>query len=141
MDTNRLNRTVASNVQDAMDAAVPKQNLLSMERGTGISQADLQLRLAGTSDWTISEMARVASHLGTTPADLFKVAALVILTPEEVKDKLSLVTVQTLYNWRSLSRGGTQIGPRSFKLGRLVRYYESDVDAWLEGLRAQSSAS
>jgi predicted DNA-binding transcriptional regulator AlpA len=65
----------------------------------------------------------------------------VILTPEDVAAKLRNVKVQTLYNWRNLSKNGTQVGPRSFKLGRLVRYYESDVDAWVESLRAQSSAS
>jgi predicted DNA-binding transcriptional regulator AlpA len=64
-----------------------------------------------------------------------------ILTPEDVSAKLGNVAVQTLYNWRNLSKNGAQLGPRSFKIGRLVRYYESDVDAWVEGLRAQSSAS
>jgi excisionase family DNA binding protein len=33
---------------------------------------------------------------------------------------------QTLYNMRSQG-----VGPKSFKLGRLVRYYEHEVDAWI----------
>ncbi|TFC20065.1 helix-turn-helix domain-containing protein [Cryobacterium algoritolerans] len=47
------------------------------------------------------------------------------LTPEDVSAKTG-VAVQTLYNWRHLRKG-----PRSFKLGRLVRYFESDVDEWI----------
>jgi hypothetical protein len=75
MDTDRVNRTVASNVQDAMDAATPKQNLFSMERGTGISRTRLRLRLTGNSDWKTSEMALVSKHLGIQPADLFNAVA------------------------------------------------------------------
>jgi predicted DNA-binding transcriptional regulator AlpA len=63
-----------------------------------------------------------------------------VLTPEEVTAKTS-IPVQSLYNWRTLSKRGQQVGPRSFKIGHLVRYYESDVDAWLDGLRAQGGAS
>jgi predicted DNA-binding transcriptional regulator AlpA len=64
----------------------------------------------------------------------------VILTPAEVSEK-TRVAVQTLCNWRNLSKRGQLIGPRSFKLGRLVRYYEADVDRWVEALRAQGRAS
>jgi predicted DNA-binding transcriptional regulator AlpA len=37
------------------------------------------------------------------------------------------IPVPTLRNWRYLRKG-----PRSFKLGRSVRYLESDVLAWVE---------
>ena len=37
------------------------------------------------------------------------------------------VPVATLNNWRSLNRG-----PRSFRLGRSVRYQLDDVAAWIE---------
>jgi predicted DNA-binding transcriptional regulator AlpA len=47
------------------------------------------------------------------------------LTPEDVTAKTGL-SIRTLYNWR-----GTGKGPRSFKLGRLIRYSEADVDAWI----------
>jgi predicted DNA-binding transcriptional regulator AlpA len=57
----------------------------------------------------------------------------VILAPEGVSAKTQLA-VQTLYNWRNTGKG-----PRSFKLGRLVRYYESDVDEWIAS-QARASA-
>lgn len=61
-----------------------------------------------------------------------------ILAPEGASAKTGLA-VQTLYNWRNLSTKDRTIGPRSFKLGRLVRYYEDDVDAWIED-QARASA-
>lgn len=64
----------------------------------------------------------------------------VILTPQAVSAKTG-VAVQTLCNWRNLSKPGQVIGPRYFKLGRLVRYSEADVDDWVEALRAQGRAS
>ncbi|ANP74495.1 helix-turn-helix transcriptional regulator [Cryobacterium arcticum] len=58
-------------------------------------------------------------------------ASRIILGPEQVREKTGHA-VQTLYHWRTLSKQqGKLVGPRSFKLGRLVRYYEDDVDAWI----------
>ena len=37
------------------------------------------------------------------------------------------VPVATLNNWRSIGRG-----PRSFRLGRSVKYLVADVAAWIE---------
>lgn len=57
------------------------------------------------------------------------------LTPADVA-QMTGVPVQTLYNWRSETLRGKPVGPRSFKMGRLVRYTEADVNEWLDGLRA-----
>ncbi|WP_243399069.1 helix-turn-helix transcriptional regulator [Cryobacterium zongtaii] len=42
--------------------------------------------------------------------------------------------MQTLSNWRVLRNKGTKPapGPKPFKIGRMVRYFEADVDAWIE---------
>jgi predicted DNA-binding transcriptional regulator AlpA len=58
------------------------------------------------------------------------------LTPVAVSQMAS-VPVQTLYNWRSQTLHGKPVGPRSFKMGRLVRYAEADVNAWIEGLQSR----
>ena len=50
-----------------------------------------------------------------------------ILTIQQVAD-LTGLAVQTLYNLRST--GGD--APRSFALRGRVRYYEADVDAWID---------
>jgi predicted DNA-binding transcriptional regulator AlpA len=57
------------------------------------------------------------------------------LTTEDVAE-MTGVAVQTLYNWRSQTLPGKPVGPRSFKMGRLVRYSEADVNHWLAGLRS-----
>ena len=62
----------------------------------------------------------------------------VILSPVAVWEKTG-IAVQTLYNWRNLSTQDHIVGPRSFKLGRLVRYFESDVDEWI-ATQAKASA-
>jgi predicted DNA-binding transcriptional regulator AlpA len=53
------------------------------------------------------------------------------LIPEMVTTKelaeLIGVPIGTLNNWRSIGRG-----PRSFRLGRSVKYVVADVAAWLE---------
>ena len=49
-----------------------------------------------------------------------------LLTMKEVAD-LIRVPVATLRYWRHLG-----CGPRSFKVGRTVRYWRSDVFQWLE---------
>lgn len=55
----------------------------------------------------------------------------VVLTPEGVHAKTGVAT-QTLSNWRVLRNKGKEVGPRPFKIGRMVRYFEADVDAWIE---------
>jgi len=52
-----------------------------------------------------------------------------IIPPKELADRL-LVPEATLAQWRYL---GT--GPAYHKVGRFVRYSESDVDQWLEDQR------
>jgi len=52
-----------------------------------------------------------------------------VLSPVAVSDKTGL-TPKTLANWRVLGKG-----PTWFKIGRLVRYDEADVDAWLSRFR------
>ena len=53
------------------------------------------------------------------------------IIPEMVTTKelavLIGVPVATLNNWRSVGRG-----PRSFRLGRAVKYLVADVAAWIE---------
>lgn len=49
-----------------------------------------------------------------------------LLTIEELSQYLQ-VPVKTLYDWRH--RG---LGPRGLRVGRYVRYRQTDVDAWLE---------
>lgn len=55
------------------------------------------------------------------------------LTPRQVADELGIAE-QTLANWRS---AGT--GPRFVKVGVLVRYRRSDVEAWLDLETAKSA--
>lgn len=47
-------------------------------------------------------------------------------TPRQVADYLG-IPVQTLYDWRCKGQG-----PRAFKIGKHLRYRESDVLAWLD---------
>lgn len=49
-----------------------------------------------------------------------------LLTLEQVAGYLQ-VPVKTLYDWRH--RG---LGPKGLRVGRYVRYRQSDVDAWLD---------
>lgn len=49
-----------------------------------------------------------------------------LLTPQEVADFLA-VPVLTLQTWR-----GRGTGPRSYRVGRHVRYRREDVESWLE---------
>ncbi|MDO8275538.1 MAG: helix-turn-helix domain-containing protein [Serpentinimonas sp.] len=52
-----------------------------------------------------------------------------LYTPQQLAASLG-IAVQTLYNRRSYS--GSL--PQAVHIGRLVRYRQSDVDAWLSGL-------
>lgn len=49
-----------------------------------------------------------------------------LLTPEELAEMLG-VSPSTIRWWRSEGRG-----PRATKVGRLLRYDEADVRAWIE---------
>lgn len=49
-----------------------------------------------------------------------------ILTPEDLSAHFQ-VPLKTVYVWNSK---GT--GPRFFRVGKYVRYRQSDVDAWIE---------
>ncbi|TFD48749.1 DNA-binding protein [Cryobacterium sp. Hh11] len=51
------------------------------------------------------------------------------LTPAEVAEKTGFAA-QTLANWRGLGKG-----PAFYKVGRLVRYDEVILDAWIAELR------
>ena len=55
-----------------------------------------------------------------------------VLTPEMVARKIG-VSVSTLANWRSNARFGKAKGPPFIKMGQLVRYYEREVDQWMQG--------
>jgi excisionase family DNA binding protein len=47
-------------------------------------------------------------------------------TAPEVADHLG-IPLQTLYQWRTKGAG-----PRAVKVGRHLRFRQSDVDAWIE---------
>jgi predicted DNA-binding transcriptional regulator AlpA len=49
-----------------------------------------------------------------------------MVTTKELAELIG-VPVATLNNWRSIGRG-----PRSFRLGRAVKYSVADVAAWIE---------
>jgi predicted DNA-binding transcriptional regulator AlpA len=38
------------------------------------------------------------------------------------------IPLRTIYNWRSRGEG-----PPAYRVGKYLRYRQSDVDAWLEG--------
>lgn len=52
-----------------------------------------------------------------------------ILTPQDVSEATGLA-VQTLYNLRSRGEG-----PPSFTLRGRVRYYEDELELWIEAAR------
>ena len=58
-----------------------------------------------------------------------------ILTPKQVASQTGF-SEKTLANWRVLGQG-----PRSFKVGRLVRYYAADVNNWIEALAPTSNVT
>lgn len=51
-----------------------------------------------------------------------------LLSPTELAEYLKM-PVKTIYNWRSAGEG-----PRGIRVGRHVRYRQTDVDAWLDRL-------
>lgn len=57
-----------------------------------------------------------------------------VLTLSELAASLS-VSAQTLYDLRSKGRG-----PRGFRIGRELRFRQSEVDAWLARLEAADDA-
>jgi hypothetical protein len=69
MATKSLDETVALNVQAAMDLA--DENLLSMEKSTGITRSKFRRRLSGKCSWGTTELAIIAAHFGIEPAALF----------------------------------------------------------------------
>ena len=71
-------------------------------------------------------MPTVAAARSTSPG---------VLTIEQVADRIGC-TRGHLAHWRVLNNRGVDVGPKWFKLTpRLVRYHESDVDAWIEQQR------
>ncbi len=49
-----------------------------------------------------------------------------LLSPLEVAQQL-MVPIGTLYNWRTAGKA-----PRAYRVGKHLRFRQSDVDAWLE---------
>lgn len=56
-----------------------------------------------------------------------------VLLMSEVAERLN-TSPDTLRYWRHIGQG-----PRSFKLGRRVAYFEDDVAAWLEDQAREAS--
>lgn len=54
-----------------------------------------------------------------------------LLRPDDLAVYLA-VPLATIYRWRS-----RRDGPASYRVGRHVRYKLEDVEAWLEGRRAE----
>jgi len=48
-----------------------------------------------------------------------------LITASDVKDQIG-TSVNTLANWRSEG-----VGPKYIKVGHMVKYRQSDIDAWL----------
>ncbi len=85
--------------------------------------------------WTEIEPSRSASsglvHLGGMDTKITTHDAIEqVLTLSELAAHLS-VSVQTLYDLRSKGRG-----PRGFRVGRELRFRQSEVDSWLARLEA-----
>lgn len=57
------------------------------------------------------------------------------LTPSQVADRTGF-KVQTLANWRVLGKG-----PKWFRVGRSVRYWSTEVDAFLAQADATSNTA
>lgn len=103
--------------QLALKAGVDRSGLAQIERGARkANEATLQ---------------QIATALGVTPTLLAgEIPAAVVgdrtvMTTEEVGELLQ-IPVGTLRQWRHHNTG-----PRSFKLGSLVRYHRKDVETWL----------
>lgn len=58
-----------------------------------------------------------------------------VLTPTQVTEQTGFAE-KTLANWRSLRQG-----PAYFKVGRLVRYRQSAVDAFIESFEPTSNVT
>jgi excisionase family DNA binding protein len=58
-----------------------------------------------------------------------------LLDPEEVARYLK-VPVKTLYAWRY-----TRTGPTALKVGKHLRYRQTDIDEWLESSAVGGSAA
>lgn len=58
-----------------------------------------------------------------------------LMTAEEVAAVLKLPSVTTLYDWRLKRKG-----PRSARVGRGLRYWRSEVDAWIAEQFAQRAS-
>lgn len=57
-----------------------------------------------------------------------------LLTPEDLSVQLG-VPVTTLYVWRSRNQG-----PPGMRIGKHVRYRQSDVDVWLDAQAEKTGA-
>lgn len=60
--THTLNEEIADNVREALHAS--GVTITTLSATTGISERTLTRRLRGNSDWTTSEIARIAARLG-----------------------------------------------------------------------------
>lgn len=56
------------------------------------------------------------------------------LTPQQVCERTGFA-IQTLANWRVLDKG-----PKWFRVGRSVRYWQSDVDDFMSSQAATTAA-
>lgn len=54
------------------------------------------------------------------------------LTIDQVAEYIG-VPVRTVYNWRNTGRSGG--GPPAYRIGRQLRYKQTDVDTWIETRR------
>jgi predicted DNA-binding transcriptional regulator AlpA len=100
---------------------------------THLSEDEIRAAEDGSRDLTISELNRLAGALGVELEHWFRSLPKnrAMLTIDQVSDRLGY-SRGTLANWRVLNSKGVDIGPKWFKLTpRIVRYYESDVEAWI----------
>jgi predicted DNA-binding transcriptional regulator AlpA/DNA-binding XRE family transcriptional regulator len=136
------NIRTATNIGDRVSKLRERQGLsiAALATAAGLTEDDLRASEAGSRDFGITELDRLANALGVELEHWFRSLPTnrTMLTVDQVAERLGN-SRGTLANWRVLNNKGVEIGPKWFKLTpQIVRYYESDVEAWIA---AQSQAS
>jgi predicted DNA-binding transcriptional regulator AlpA len=114
----------------------------SVAAAANLTEEQLEAVENGHGDFPISTLDKISALFGVELAYWFADAPKgeVYLSIPQTAKRLS-VSVGTLANWRVLNNKGINIGPKWFKLTpQMVRYTESDIEAWIESQRRGASA-
>jgi transcriptional regulator with XRE-family HTH domain len=117
-------------------------SIADVAAAAGLSVEELTAAENGYGDIPEGALDKISALFGVTLASWFSDAPKgeVYLSPQQAAVKLD-VSPGTLANWRVLNNKGITVGPKWFKLTpQIVRYPESDVDAWIESRRRGQSA-